>query len=262
MLISELIENYIANNLGDYFRESVYSVNGTDYPVLDNDGYTQVWVTTGSTNRTITLPTLVDNQNRIILIGKYDSGTGEVIVDGEGSETIDECTTIQLAKQNNFIKIVALASGWKIIDESIACQLVLNTYAGYGSTDTKIMRFTNKVEGFGNCFSENHTSGYGSNANGLNITINKAGKYAFSYNNKGTTSANNFGLTLNAASLSVSIVSASVLERIAYVTTTNIADSVSAILYLKIGDIIRPHTDGGTPDYSDRCFFTAIYLGK
>ena len=243
--------------------ENIYDYNN-NYAILDDDGYKQIWITNGATGYTVTLPTLADNQNRTILIGKKDSGAGVLTVDGEGAETIDGCATIELPKEGNFITVVGLSTGWKIINEAIACQLVLNTYAGYGSTDTKIMRFTNKVEGYGNCFSENHTSGYGSNANGLNITINKAGKYAFSFSTA-LISVNNIGISKNSAELTTDIVSIAVDNRLAieFVSDANAGAFVGIELYLSVGDIIRPHTAGiANSSYPARTHFIAIYLGK
>lgn len=64
-----------------------------DYTILDDDENV-VLVTTGVSTATITLPTAADNANRVITAKKVDSGVGDLIVDGEGAETIDGETTI------------------------------------------------------------------------------------------------------------------------------------------------------------------------
>jgi len=97
---------------------SYHSLSNADYTVTDIDGYRFILVTTGNTNRTITLPTVADNDQRIITIKKIDSGTGTVIVDGEGAETIDGQTTFTLQAQYDFITIIAKSTAWFIVDGS------------------------------------------------------------------------------------------------------------------------------------------------
>lgn len=92
-----------------------YSAKSADYTVLDTDGIAVILMTTGSTDRTITLPTAADNAGRILEIKKVDSGTGKVTVDGEGSETIDGLTTIDLLSQFSFIEIISDGTSWHIL---------------------------------------------------------------------------------------------------------------------------------------------------
>jgi len=87
-------------------------VNGADYTVLDNDNYVYLKVTTGAVDRTITLPTLADNLERVLLIEKIDTGIGSVIIDGEGAETIDAYTTITTRGK---IAIIGETSEWKTL---------------------------------------------------------------------------------------------------------------------------------------------------
>src|SRR5688572_24712408 len=82
---------------------TVTGIDGTataksaDYTVLDTDRIRTILMTTSTTNRTVTPPTLADNLNRVITIKKMDNtATGNVIIDGEGSETIDGTTTFTL----------------------------------------------------------------------------------------------------------------------------------------------------------------------
>jgi len=53
-----------------------------DYTILDGDGYRAIFVTTGSTDRTVTLPAAASNSGREIIVKKVDSGTGNVTVAG------------------------------------------------------------------------------------------------------------------------------------------------------------------------------------
>ncbi len=87
-------------------------VSSANYIVLDGDGYEVVLVTTGASDRTITLPTASANKRRQLTIIKADSGAGKVIIDGEGAETIDLFTTIELLQQYDLMKIVCDSSNW------------------------------------------------------------------------------------------------------------------------------------------------------
>ena len=88
------------------------------YTVTDADGVSVVYVTTGSTDRTVTLPTAADNAGRVITIKKVDSGTGIVTVDGEGSETIDGLTTRVCYFQYDFMTVQCDGSNWHIIHKN------------------------------------------------------------------------------------------------------------------------------------------------
>ena len=90
------------------------SAKSADYTVTDTDKIRTLLITAAA-NRTVTLPTLADNQGRIIEIKKVDSGTGEVIVDGEGAETIDGAATINLSERYDSIELIAGASEWEVL---------------------------------------------------------------------------------------------------------------------------------------------------
>lgn len=97
-------------------QTDTHSVSSADYTVLDTDGYRHIDVTTGSTTRTITLPTAADNTDRLITVMKADTGTGFVTVDGEGAETINGKTTYQLFGQYDSVTLRCTGSAWLVID--------------------------------------------------------------------------------------------------------------------------------------------------
>jgi hypothetical protein len=98
-------------------RLNIKYVTGADYTILDNDGFDVIDVDTQTgVDRTITLPTLADNEGRRIIITRNNYlPNREVIIDGEGSETIDGKTTINLSRQYSIIEIVATTNEWKIV---------------------------------------------------------------------------------------------------------------------------------------------------
>ncbi len=85
-----------------------------DYTILDTDGYRRYLVTTGASDITVTLPTLLNNQDRIIEIVKVDSGAGTVIVDGKGSETINGELTYIISFQYSDMPVHAGPNEWGI----------------------------------------------------------------------------------------------------------------------------------------------------
>lgn len=92
--------------------EVLKEVDEEDYTVLDDDGYTCFAVTTGASNRTITLPTLADNQGRRITVVKADGGAGDVVVDGEGAETVSGAANETLGSQYDAVTVVAASAEW------------------------------------------------------------------------------------------------------------------------------------------------------
>ena len=103
-----------AYGLGQYAiqgKERSILSKSADYTVTDSDPDI-IEVTTGATNRTITLPTLADNTGRKIKVIKIDSGIGKVIIDGEGTEIIDGNLTIELYQQYDNSTIICGVSFW------------------------------------------------------------------------------------------------------------------------------------------------------
>lgn len=92
-------------------KASLYELNGADYTITDDDGYTEIWVTTGGADRTITLPTLADNLARHIKVKNMD-GSASVIVDGEGAETINGTATVEITEEGGWWIFTAGSSEW------------------------------------------------------------------------------------------------------------------------------------------------------
>lgn len=78
-------------------------------------GIDGVDMTTGSSDKTVTLPVLADNLGRSISVSKADSASGNVIVDGNGTETINGSLTDTLGSQ--FVSRIykAFPSEWRIL---------------------------------------------------------------------------------------------------------------------------------------------------
>lgn len=108
----------IASKVNQNFTDLKNAIGGTydlasaNYTILDTDGYRYILVTTGSSDRTVTLPTVADNEDRVITIVKIDSGAGQVIVDGEGAETIDGEANYTISDQYGSVTVKSNGSAW------------------------------------------------------------------------------------------------------------------------------------------------------
>lgn len=260
-------------DLAKCFKPNPYYVNDASYTITDSDGYDTILVYANGADRTITLPLKANNLKRRIKILYAKGGTYKVIISPNATDANklsgDGLAAIWLTKVGDYVEFIESQDTgyWEIVNERITSQLRLNTYAGYGGTDNKIMRFTTSAENIGNMFSENHSTGYSSNAKGLEITINRSGKYAVklndSYNSAGYRSS---GLSLNSAQLTTAIVSITTANRIShshcYQGTATLGYQTSVILYFAKNDVIRPHTDGLAATATALCDFTITYLGQ
>lgn len=99
-------------------RKKVHTVTDADYTILDDDFFDVILVSTGASQRTITLPTASANENRVIQFKKIDSGAGNFVIDGEGAETIDGEATKAVHSQFDSITLVCNGSNWNILDNT------------------------------------------------------------------------------------------------------------------------------------------------
>jgi hypothetical protein len=65
--------------------------------------------------RTLTLPTLADNQNVVITIIKSDDNSWWSVLEGEGAETINGVATWYARRQYEYLTVIGHGTDWKII---------------------------------------------------------------------------------------------------------------------------------------------------
>ena len=70
-------------------------------------------VTTGGSNKTLTMPSVSDGQ--IVYVKKVDSGAGNVVIQRGGSATIDGATTVSLYAQFESMTLVCDGTNWHIV---------------------------------------------------------------------------------------------------------------------------------------------------
>jgi hypothetical protein len=126
------------------------SAKTADYTITDTDGVVHVLMTTSTTDRTVTLPTVADNTGRIITVTKVDSASGSVTIDGEGAETIDDATTHEFFSQYDSMTVQSDGSEWWIIDKKIANRWEVNVLTSNITADDSViadLTFSNLVVG-------------------------------------------------------------------------------------------------------------------
>ena len=98
---------------GTVFKPAVEVISSDDVTV--SNGYTAI--TTGSSNRTATLPAAVaGNVGATYTIKKVDSGSGNVSVTRAGDDTIDGGTSVVLYHQHESVTVIVRAADtWDII---------------------------------------------------------------------------------------------------------------------------------------------------
>jgi len=238
----------------------------TSYTITDGDGVSKVLVDSSGGDVTITLPGLSSNDGREIEVLHVVGGNNCIVSRGGSDEiTEDQLTTIEMPKSQDRLKVLADDTNtgyWQILEERISSQLVLDTYAGFGSTDTKIMRFTNERDNYGNMFAENHSTGYNGNTEGLEITINRTGVYGVSFSSDLQTN-DYLGISLNSTQLTTDIESISVQDRRCLEFSAGSGGASSSIqLKLEKGDVVRPHTGGLAPSVSGHVHIIITYVGN
>lgn len=136
--------------------------------------------------------------------------------------------------------------------------IFLNTANGYGSTNTKIRRFTNTVKSGGSDITYADSSTLGAT-----FTINTTGIYTFSYNDQ-FTSSSMLGFSLNSTQLTTSLQDITVADIMAVARTVaaDLPACVSFTTHLSAGDVVRAHIQGtATGASTTLCQLSAARVG-
>ena len=94
------------------------SVVNTNHTIAEPER--TILVTTGSSNRTITLPDAVDYVADLVHIVKIDTGTGNVVITPAVGDTINGAATLTLVGQYRAATLVSDGSDWYILSERAA----------------------------------------------------------------------------------------------------------------------------------------------
>ena len=176
-----------------------------------------------------------------------------------GTPTAEVTNQLNLAFQEQDIS-VSVTNTLPQFSESDSSVRV-DTANGYGSTGTKIRRFSNVRDNIGTDITYNPNGD--ESVNGASFRVNSSGIYNISYSDN-FSGATQIGLSKNASSLTTDIDTIAASERLAISITSaaNHSETVSWQGYLTSGDIIRAHAAGTTTGVAARCHFTISKVGK
>lgn len=111
----------------------IKQVSSANYTILDDDNYSVFLITTGNSDRTITLPLIANNKSRKMKFKKVDSGTGKVILARAGSNTIDGATSLNIYKQDDYVEIANdETSDWKKVSHYSGINFLIQDYVQRG----------------------------------------------------------------------------------------------------------------------------------
>lgn len=91
------------------------TLSSANYTILPSDNYDTILVVTGNSDRTITLPAVSSGVGRKLFVKKTDSGTGRVIIDTPGAETVDGSAQFTLTYQYAWVSLVGDGTNWQFL---------------------------------------------------------------------------------------------------------------------------------------------------
>lgn len=114
---TKILYNIVNNNLVTIATGAAGDISvvvvSSNYTVSNTDGVVVANATGGAV--TLTLPTAVGISGRIISFLKSDSSANKVIIDGNGSETINGSLTRELGVQYSTFRIISNGTNWLIL---------------------------------------------------------------------------------------------------------------------------------------------------
>jgi len=161
---------------------------------------------------------------------------------------------------NNIFEVIATSSSPHVLTPARAEGSNVRLYGatGYGSSGTKIRRFTTSAVNVGSGIT--YTS---SSTDGDSFTAKNSGFYFISYTD-GFSSVSNMSISLNASSLTTSPAALTNAEILAYETAggADFRANASWAGWLDAGDIIRAHADGISTGSSSQTSFSIVSVSE
>lgn len=208
---------------------------------------------------------------------KYDDGTVLSTTAEGGAGAADSATVVYstTARSNVAIRVIGrikstqtTAGTWAAAISEISSTPILSrdgaggsvtasTTNGYGSTNTKIRRFTTTTT-VGTCL-----VGADSSTLGYTITVLESGTYCITYYDN-FDAVSDAGISLNSTELTTNISGITFADRLASATVSRTAGDfgfMSVTRNFKLGDVIRAHGDGVTGSTA-RCFLRVEQLSR
>lgn len=176
----------------------------------------------------------------------YDTGTGVITLDPDGAELIDGAATKVLPK-DALTLVICTGTAFDTITTLMPLadnHVTVTTGNGYGSTNTRIRRFTTTLSSAGQALTYADSA-----ANGGSVTVNEAGLYEImvSDGGAGSNQTYGFGVSINSNQLTTNLDSITATHRAIYVNhynetaANNTSSTGCRTMRLAAGDVIRAH---------------------
>jgi hypothetical protein len=194
--------------------------------------------------------------NSANLSGTLDVNVGDIYrVIQNANPTANAANSLNLSFQEQDIS-VSVTNTLPQFSESDSSVRV-DTANGYGSSATRIRRFSNVRENIGRDIEY-----VASAVDGDSFVIKSDGVYHISYSDR-LSAASAIGISKNASSLTTNIASLDIAQRLAIesVPSDDFANC-SVQVYLKTGDVIRAHTNGTSTGSINAAQFIITKVGK
>lgn len=143
------------------------------------------------------------------------------------------------------------------LDDFSLHEILIFTGNGHGSTATKIRRFTSVEINTGTALTLTQSA-----ANGDSVIVNRDGWYSIGYSD-GSSGAEGQGISVNAASLTTNINATTYTagKRAYSESSAGLQTYCGFTGFFKVGDVIRPHTNGGQNLTSTNVNFHVVKVG-
>lgn len=180
-----------------------------------------------------------------------NAGTGIVTIDPNGAETIGGLATLVLTIG---MSILLQSDGVNLNYVNLSGvgnhSVTVTNGNGSGSTNTKIRRFTTTQTNVGTAIT------YADSATlGASFTINEPGIYEAFYEDESSLGQTYIGISVNTTQPTVDINSITATDRAGLASNaTNITASLTRVLRLSTGDVVRPHWGSSAPNNTNAAF--------
>lgn len=240
---------------GNAFSSADTNNEPTKYEIFVGKNKTVKVVTYLNTGRTgyVDITPLHDSSAAWGYNQSYDPITGILAISPNylsGTETSHFAGRFDVASVSDaYFDIQVSENALSVSSQQPRSMVWVHTGNGYGSTNTKIKRFTTVQRSIGTAIT------YADSATlGGSFTINEDGVYAISFSDEAT-SATISGISLNSNQLTTDIQSISASTRLAIqANSSDVRANMAVTVVLAAGDVVRAHTrgvaDGGTPSNS------------
>lgn len=193
----------------------------------------------------------------VVITGNNTPTAGGVTY-GDGSTYANTAagTSGQLLQSNG-----ASAPTWATVSAGAGDHIVtVHTGNGYGSTNTRIRRFTTTLTAVGTAITYADSASLGGS-----FTINEAGLYEIYFSDDGSFTGGVLGASINTTQPSTNIDSLTNISERVFLTNhpaANKAMNSTRIMKLAINDVVRAHNDDNLDGTANDTFFSIRKVGS